>query len=61
MSDRAHVVASTVLAIVTDALSEWVHGGSANLAGVHAQIENVLRDEFHDIERQASGDRILAD
>jgi rubrerythrin len=59
--DRAAVVATSIISIITDALRRWLRGEPADLAGVRTQIESLLRDEFADIERQIAGERTLAD
>jgi hypothetical protein len=55
--DRAATVTATIVAIVVDALRAWLRGGSAGLADVRGQIENVLREEFEDVTRQVRGER----
>jgi hypothetical protein len=55
--DRADVVATAILQIVRQALQEWLYRGDVDLTTVRAQVENILRDEFHDIERQVAGER----
>lgn len=59
--DRAAVVTTTVIAIVVNALGAWLHGEPVTLTDVRAQIEDLLRDEFADIKREAAGERFLAD
>lgn len=59
--DRASVVATTIISIVTDALRRWLRGDPADLAGARGEVESVLRDEFDDIVRQIAGERTLAD
>jgi hypothetical protein len=59
--DRAAVVSTTVIAIVVNALRAWLHGEPVTLTAVRAQIENLLRDEFADIKREAAGERFLSD
>jgi len=49
VSDRAHVVATTILAIVVEALRAWLSGRDVACGDVHARIAQVLRDEFEDI------------
>ena len=62
MSDRSAAVSVTIIAIVTDALRQWLRGDSAaGLGGVRAQVESLLRDEFADIKREAAADRTLSD
>ena len=56
--DRAFGVTTTIIGIVTDALRQWLRGDPADLAGVHRQIEKLLRDEFDDVKREAAGERI---
>ncbi len=56
--DRANVIATTIISIIVDALRDWLHGDPADLASVRAQIESLLRDEFHDIRREIAGERI---
>jgi hypothetical protein len=55
--DRAAIVTTTILAIVVDALRQWLRGSSGALTDVHTQIENVIRDEFADLARQARSER----
>ena len=60
--DRAGVVATTVLAIVADALRQWLRGGSAAaLTDVRTQVETVVRDEFADLANQVRGERDVLD
>jgi hypothetical protein len=59
--DRAAVVATTIIAITADPLRRWLCGDPADLAGAREQVESILRDEFHDIRREAAGERIAGE
>jgi hypothetical protein len=48
--DRAAVVARAVV-LVFEALLAWFDRDDANLAAARAEVETILRDEFHDIAR----------
>jgi hypothetical protein len=50
--DRAAVVTTAVLQIVTRALIGWFCHEAADLAGGRAAIEAILRDEFEAVARQ---------
>jgi hypothetical protein len=51
-ADRAAITTVTILGIVRRAL-----GATGDLASARAEIEDVLRDEFHDVEREIAFDR----
>jgi hypothetical protein len=61
--DRAAVVATTIVAVFADTLRLWLsrRDAGATLQDAHMHIEDVLRDEFHDIERQVRGERDVPD
>ena len=60
--DRAAIVSSTVLQIVTRELHAWANGDpNANIAAVCLEIETILRNEFYEIARQARDEIALAD
>jgi hypothetical protein len=62
MSDRAEVVATAIIRIVTDALRNRLAGGDAPvLADAHANIVQKLRDEFDDLARKVRDDIRLRD
>jgi hypothetical protein len=62
MADRAEVVATAIIRIVTDALRGRFTGGSkAALADTHASIAALLRDEFADLTRMVRDDIRLRD
>jgi hypothetical protein len=54
--DRAAVVTSAVLQTIQEALVAWFHGDHVDLAATRAEVEEMLRDEFADAERQAASD-----
>ena len=60
--DRAAVVATNIIAVVVDALRNWLRGGlTGSLADTHTQIETLLRDEFADLARRVRGERDVLD
>jgi hypothetical protein len=59
--DRAVIIANTILQIIRRILLDWLHHGRADMASSRAEIEDILRDEYLDIERQAAADRIECD
>jgi hypothetical protein len=62
MQDRAAKTATTILAIVADALRLWLRGNpGSSLGDARTQIENVLRDEFADVAHFARGERDILD
>jgi hypothetical protein len=60
-ADPAAVVATAILQIVRSALLAWLHRDHADMASARAEIEEVLRTEFYDIERQVAADRLEHD
>jgi hypothetical protein len=54
---RATAVSVTILALFVDALRQWLRGEALRPADVRGQIEDLLREEFHDIQREAAGER----
>jgi hypothetical protein len=58
---REHQVAKAVIAIVIDELRRWMQGGALRVGSAQNRVEDLLRDEFADLKREASGDRILID
>jgi hypothetical protein len=59
--DRAYAAAGTIIAIVVDALRQWLHGEPVSLTDVRGQVAAVLRDEFAEIKREAAGERDIID
>jgi hypothetical protein len=59
-SDRAHVVATSIVAILADALRAWLRD-DVSCRDVRAHIEALLRDEFDDIARMVRDDIRLRD
>jgi hypothetical protein len=49
--DRAAVVTTAVVRVLGDALLNWFHRDGTDLAAARAEVETILRDEFHDIAR----------
>jgi hypothetical protein len=54
--DRAAAVTTTVLAIISSALREWMLRGGGP-TDVRAQVETFLRGEFADLAREVRGER----
>lgn len=55
--DRATVTATAVIAIVTDALREWLHGGEPiDRAEVVSHVAARLRDDYDEIECELAAD-----
>ena len=55
-TDRAAVVATAVLQIIRETLLAWLRGDDVNLGAARAQIEVILRDEFHDVARATTNE-----
>src|SRR5262245_31315533 len=50
--DRAHVVATQILQMFSAALRAWfLHGHPFSRAELYAEIADVLRDEFYDVQQ----------
>jgi hypothetical protein len=56
--DRAAVVATAILAIVVDALRQWLRGEAVDLTDVRGYVESLIRDDYDDIKREIAGERI---
>ena len=48
--NRAAIVATAVIQVICNALRNWIDGDTHALA-VRAAIEDLLHDEFQDVER----------
>jgi hypothetical protein len=55
--DRAGVAATTILAIITEALRSWIRGGPSTPKAVRSEIEEFLRGEFTDCAREARAEQ----
>jgi hypothetical protein len=55
--DRATVVTTGILLVVTESLRHWVHGDTCDLRAARREVEARLRDEFADVAHQVRGER----
>jgi hypothetical protein len=53
--DRAAVVTTLILFIVSESLKDWAHGDTRTARPVRPEIEAVLRDAFANAVRRARG------
>jgi hypothetical protein len=54
--DRADVVATAVIEIITTALIAWAHHEDVDLSAVRGEVKSLLCDEFHDLEQEIVSD-----
>jgi hypothetical protein len=55
--DRAAVVTTGIILVITESLRRWVHGDTLTQRSARHEIEAMLRDEFADIARQVRCER----
>jgi hypothetical protein len=59
--DRAALVTGIILDVIANAFRAWLYGNSMALANVRAEIERLIRDEIHDVKREAAGERVAGE